>query len=344
MRNIKKIVMTFVLLMSITIFVGCNKNSKEPLKRTEMFMGTVVSITLYDGGDEKVLDKAFARVKEIEDAVSINKEGTELDKVNSEAGKTAVKVSDDTYEIVKKGLEYSKLSDGAFDITIGPIVKLWSIGLPEANVPTKESIDKTLSLVDYKNVELNDIEKTIYLKEKDMKIDLGGIAKGYAADEVVEVLKENGINSAIVDLGGNLYTLGKKASGEEWKIGIQNPFDKRGEIIGLIKTSDESIVTSGIYERFIEQDGVKYHHILSPFTGYPYDTNIAGVSIVTKNSIDADALSTSVFAKGLEGGLDFVEGIDGVEAIFVTKENGVYVTSGLKNTFELTNTNFKLMN
>lgn len=342
MSNRNKFSMILIIIFLLSVFTGCSKKAEGPLKKTEMFMGTVVSITLYKGGDESTIDKAFNRIKEIEDTVSINKKGTELDKVNDNAGIQPIKVSKDTYEIVEKGLKYSELSEGAFDITIGPIVKLWSIGLPEAKVPTEEEINNTIPLVDYNNVVLNDADESIYLKEKGMKIDLGGIAKGYAADEVVKVLKSDGVENAIVDLGGNLYTLGSKISGEPWNIGVQNPFDSRGEIIGIIKATDETIVTSGIYERFIEKDGIKYHHILSPTTGYPYDTNIAGVSIVTENSIDADALSTSVFAKGLEEGMEFVEKMEGVEAIFVTKEKKVYVTSGLSSEFEITNSEFKL--
>lgn len=177
-----------------------------------------------------------------------------------------------------------------------------------------------------------------------MKIDLGGIAKGYTADVITDILKENGVEHALVDLGGNIYALGNNPEGRPWKIGVQNPFDSRGKIVGYVPVENKSVVTSGIYERYIEKDGKKYHHILNPFTGYPYDNELAGITIISDKSIDGDALSTSVFSKGLEGGMKFIEKLPNIEAVFVTKDNKVYITSGLKNTFKLTNEEFKQQN
>lgn len=340
------------ILLAFSMF-GCSKDApkekeeqsaKEPLSRTEIFMGTVVKITLYDNASEKILDKAFDRVVEIEDLVSINKEGTELDELNNSAGIKSVKLSDTTYDIIKKGLEYSKLSEGGYDLTIGPLVKLWSIGLPEANVPTKEEIEDTIKKIDYSKVELNQETKEAFITDEGMKIDLGSIAKGYAADEIVKILKEEGVTQAIVDLGGNIFAMGLKEGNKNWKIGIQNPFDNRGSVVGSIEVTDKSVVTSGVYERYLEKDGVKYHHILNPKTGYPYETDIIGVSIVADKSIDADALSTLVFTKGIEEGIKFVEKLDGIDAIFINDKNEVYITAGLKDNFKIINESFKLIN
>ena len=334
-------------LIFITTLIGCNKNqasTSELLSRTELFMGTVIKITLYDSNDSTILDKAFDRISEIESLVSINESGTELDKVNDLAGISPVEVTSTTYEIVEKGLEYSKLSNGGFDITVGPLVKLWNIGLDDAKVPTQEEIDSVLPLIDYNLLELNEKDHTIFLKNKGMMIDLGSIAKGYAADEISRILTENNVNSAIIDLGGNIYAHGIKPSGQDWNIGIQNPFSTRGDIIGVLKVKNKTVVTSGIYERYIEKDGVKYHHLLNPDTGYPFENNIAGVSIVTDKSIDADALSTTVFAKGLEEGLKFVETLPSVDAIFITKDNKVYITNGIRDSFTLENEDFTLEN
>lgn len=336
-----------MLLIFITTLIGCNKNqasTSELLSRTELFMGTVIKITLYDSNDSTILDKAFDRISEIESLVSINESGTELDKVNDLAGISPVEVTSTTYEIVEKGLEYSKLSNGGFDITVGPLVKLWNIGLDDAKVPTQEEIDSVLPLIDYNLLELNEKDHTIFLKNKGMMIDLGSIAKGYAADEISRILTENNVNSAIIDLGGNIYAHGIKPSGQDWNIGIQNPFSTRGDIIGVLKVKNKTVVTSGIYERYIEKDGVKYHHLLNPDTGYPFENNIAGVSIVTDKSIDADALSTTVFAKGLEEGLKFVETLPSVDAIFITKDNKVYITNGIRDSFTLENEDFTLEN
>lgn len=346
MLKLKNLFFPFLLIL-VTTLIGCNKNTtstSDPISRTELFMGTVVKITLYDSDDSTILDKAFNKVAEIESLVSINEAGTELDKVNDSAGISPVEVTSTTYEIVEKGLEYSKLSNGDFDITIGPLVKLWNIGLDDAKVPTQEEIDSVLPLIDYNFLELNEEAHTIFLKNKGMMIDLGSIAKGYAADEISRILTENNVNSAIIDLGGNIYAHGIKPSGQDWNIGIQNPFNTRGDIIGVLKVKNKTVVTSGIYERYIEKDGVKYHHLLNPNTGYPFENNIAGVTIVTDKSTDADALSTTVFAKGLEEGLKFVESLSNVDAIFITKDNKVYITDGIRDSFTLENEDFTLEN
>ena len=342
----KSLIFPFILFLSTSLLSGCSKNSNlsEPLSKSELLMGTVITVTLYDSKDQEILDKVFDKVRDLESILSINENGTLVDKINEEAGIKPVKVDEDTYTIIKKGVEYSKLSNGLFDISVGPIVKLWSIGLPEAKVPTKEEIEEKLPLIGFNDIELNDNDRTVYLKRKGMMIDLGGIAKGYTADVISKILTNEGVNSAIIDLGGNVVTHGKKPSGDEWKIGIQNPFAQRGGIIGTLTISNKSIVTSGIYERFIEKDGVKYHHILNPKTGYPYENEIAGITIISDISSSGDGLSTSVFAMGVEEGMKFVNSIDGIDAIFVTKDNKVYITNGIRNIFTLTNSDFTLAN
>lgn len=335
-----------LLIFSLGILVGCSKDNKvtTPLSRSEVLMGTVVDVTLYDSTDEKILDKVFEKVKDLEKTLSINENGTLVDEINAEAGIKPVKVDDDTYNIIKKGIEYAKLSNGLFDISVGPIVKLWNIGLPEAKVPTQEEINAKLPLIGYNDIELNENDKTVFLKRTGMMIDLGGIAKGYTADVISDILTEEGVKSAIINLGGNVFTHGKKVNGDDWRVGIQNPFSDRGDIVGSITTSNKSIVTSGIYERYIEKDGVKYHHILSPKTGYPYDNEIAGITIISDTSADGDALSTSVFAMGVEDGMKFVNSIDGIDAIFITKDNKVYITDGIRSIFTLTNSDFTVAN
>ena len=346
MKNRNKVISLLIGIFLIFSLIGCtnSKDDSKPLSKTEYFMGTVVTVTLYDNKSEKIIDKAFEEVKKIEQLVSINMDGTELDEVNNNSGIKPVKVSDDTYNIIKKGLEYSSLTNGSFDITIGPLVKLWSIGLPEAKVPTLDEIKGALKYINYKDVEINDSEKTVFLKKPGMIIDLGGIAKGYTADVIAQTLKDEGVEKAIIDLGGNIYALGEKSENTLWRIGIQNPDQTRGEIVGSINVKDKSIVTSGIYERFIEQDGVKYHHILSPESGYPYDNEIAGVTIISDKSIDGDALSTSVFSMGITKGLEFINSQPDTEAIFITKDHKIYLTEGSQEIFKLTNDDFEIMN
>lgn len=345
MKHLKKISYFLVVVMALTLFVGCSKNKvpAEPISKTSIVIGTVCTITLYDSDDATIIDKAFARLSELEDILSINKTGTELDKVNEMAGKSPVKVSKDTLNVVKKGLEYSSLSNGALDITVGPLVKLWGIGTEHAKVPSQDEIDEAKNLINYKDVIINEDDSTIYLEKPNMIIDLGAIAKGYAADEIVKILKDNDVNSAIINLGGNIFALGEKIDGDPWKVGIQNPEQDRNSTIGYVSVKNKSIVTSGVYERYFEEDGKKYHHILSPETGYPYENEILGVSIISDDSIDGDSLSTTLFALGVEKGLDLVESTKGIDAIFITKDNKLYMSDGFKKIFTLTNTDYTIV-
>lgn len=351
MIKLKKYAKSLLCLSLVFMLAGCTKKvdeqeqtKQEPLKRTEMMMGTVISVTLYDSNDEKILDKVFDKVKELEETFSINETGTEVDKVNENAGIEPIKVSDDTVTVIKEGIYYSDISNGKFDITIGPLVKLWSIGLPEAKVPTQEEIDTIIPLTNYKDIVVDEANNTVFLTKPGMMLDLGGIAKGYTADVISQMLTAEGVKNAIIDLGGNIFAHGEKLSGDAWKIGIQNPFSTRGEIAGAISVTNKSIVTSGVYERYIEKDGIKYHHILNPETGYPYENDIAGITIISDKSSTGDALSTSVFALGIEEGVKFIENLDDVDAIFITKDNGIYLTSGIKDNFELKDDTFKVMN
>lgn len=345
MFNHKKYLL-FILTSIIFIFSlsGCTQKKQDPISKEGLFLGTFCKITIYDEASRDVLEKAFDRINEIEDKMTINKTSSEVININLKAGSDYVKVSPDTFSVIKQGKYYSEISQGKFDVSIGPIVKLWNIGTDKARVPSYNEVKSKLPLVDYNNILLNEKENKIMLKEKDMLIDLGAIAKGYAGDEVKRVLAENGVKHALINLGGNLVTLGSKLNNKAWKLGVQNPFDSRGEYLGTIEVSDKAIVTSGIYERYIEKDGKRYHHILSPENGYPVDNSLVSVSIIADKSIDADALSTTAFALGLENGLKLIESLKNVDAIFVTKDSGVYVTSGLKDNFKITNAKFKFKN
>lgn len=344
----KKLISLFILAMTF-LFSGCGPKAehvanKPPITKSNFYLGTYCRITVYDKTDETIIDKAFNRIDEFDRMLSINKDNTDVDKLNEKSGVKAVKVNDDIYKLIDKSINYSKLTGGAFDVTIGPLVKLWNIGLDTARVPTKDEIIKAIPLIGYNNIDLNPNDKTVYLKNKGMILDFGAIAKGYIADEVAEILRANKVKKAIIDLGGNIYALGSNKENNPWKIGIQDPDLERNEIIGYIYSTDKSIVTSGIYERFLEKDGVKYHHILSPFNGYPYDNEIMGVTIVSDLSIDGDALSTSTFSLGLNEGLKFINSVPNVEAIFITKDHKIHLTDGLKNNFSLTNEKYKLVN
>lgn len=350
-----KLLVVIIFILAFTFLAGCSgitregKESVPPLfQGTQVMMDTPVTIMVYDKNGEAILKEAFEIVNDIENKMSINmnkSKTSEVIAINRNAGKSFVKVSDETFEIIKKGKQYSELSGGKFDITVGPLVKLWGIGTPNARVPSSDELKSTISLINYRNILFDESNKSIMLKNPGMVIDLGGIAKGYTADVIADFLKSKGVKHAIVNLGGNVMLVGGHPKGRDWVIGLQDPFNhevRGASEVGKLTLSSKTIVTSGVYERYFEANGKRYHHILSPFTGYPVENDLVSLSIITDVSANADALSTSVFSMGLEEGMKFVQGVKGVDAIFVTKDKKVYTTSGIRNAFKITNSDFKL--
>ncbi len=229
--------------------------------------------------------------------------------------------------IVKKGLEYSKKSDGRFDIAIEPVSSLWDFTVKKPTVPDEQKIEKALAYVDYQKIALDDQKLTFQMPG--MGIDLGGIAKGFIADELKAYLEKKGVKSAVIDLGGNVLCIGKKDPKTPFHIGIQQPFADRNETIAAVSVDGLSIVSSGIYERYFKtEDGTLYHHILNPKTGYSYDNDLMAVTILSKKSVDGDGLSTSCFAMGKKEGLAFINNIDDVEAVFITKDEKMHYSRG----------------
>lgn len=229
--------------------------------------------------------------------------------------------------IVKKGLEYSKKSDGRFDIAIEPVSSLWDFTVKKPTIPDEQKIEKALAYVDYQKIALDDQKLTFQMPG--MGIDLGGIAKGFIADELKAYLEKKGVKSAVIDLGGNVLCIGKKDTKTPFHIGIQQPFADRNETIAAVSVDGLSIVSSGIYERYFKtKDGTMYHHILNPKTGYSYDNDLMAVTILSKKSVDGDGLSTSCFAMGKKEGLACINNIDGVEAVFITKDEKMHYSKG----------------
>nr|WP_207794487.1 FAD:protein FMN transferase [Clostridium botulinum] len=326
------------------VFVGCNSKPEEPVSRETYLMGTIINIKAYGKNADKAVQSSVDKISDIENKMSLNISTSEVNKINKNAGIAPVKVSKNTFDVVKASLIYSEKSKGSFDITVEPLVSLWGIGTDKARIPSKDEISNALKLINYKDVIINEKESTVMLKRKGQAIDLGAIAKGYTADELKKVLLNYNVSSAFLSLGGNVYVLGNKPDKTPWKIGVQNPLEPRGDYLGIVSVSDKSVVTSGNYERFFERNGKRYHHIFDTKTGYPAEKGLISVSIISDKSIDGDALSTSVYTLGLDEGKKLIESLKGVEAIFVTNDKKVYITSGLKDTFKLTNTDFKLQN
>lgn len=321
---------------SVTLAEGMRQ---KPYQDERFLLGTYTRISVYDEGKEDAIKPAFDRIKELGDKITINQPGSEIDEINQNAGIRPVKVSEDIYDLLKTSYKYSVESKGGFNMTVGAITQLWRIGFSDARKPSQEEIDVALKKVDYNKIKFNDKKQTVYLEEKGMIIDLGAIAKGYIADEAAAVLREHGVTSAIIDLGGNILVIGYSNRGDhqKWHIGIQDPNKERGSILGVINEANRTVVTSGIYERYLEVDGVKYHHIFDSTTGYPYDNDLASVTVIADHSIDGDALTKFGFSQGVKKGLSFYENEapKGTEAIFVTRDNKVYITKGLEGNFEL---------
>lgn len=324
------------------IFVSCEQKQIEPVKKTEFLLDTICTITIFNKVKNDVLDSAFYEIKRLENLLSTRVNDSEISSVNSNAGLSRVHVSDEVFEIIKSAVEYSELSGGAFDVAIGPLVDLWGIGTKDARVPLQEEIDKVLPLLDYREIELNESEHSIYLKKPGMKLDLGGIAKGYIADKVAVLLRAKGVKRAIINLGGNVYLIGSKSDEESWKIGLQNPFDDRNEYFAVYSSNDETIVSSGAYERYFEAAGIKYHHILDRTTGYPVQSGVVAVTVIGEKSEIADVLSTIIFSFGVEKGFSFIANFPEYEILFVDKDKNVTVSKKLEGNLELSNEQFNI--
>jgi len=311
------------------------KRKKENNKYGKTFtaLGTINNISCFGKKGEEALNVAYKRVLEIDNRMSAFKNDSDVMKINKSAGIEAQKINVDTFNLLKRSLDFSKCSEGAFDITIRPLTSLWGFSKKLNYIPKKEEIEKALPLVNYQDLILDDEESTAFLKKVGQAIDLGGIAKGYAADEVKRIFLQYKIKDAIINLGGNIVVLGHNERGEPWKIGIQNPFSITGNYIGTIKTTNKTIVTSGSNEQFFIKDGVRYHHILDPHSGYPVNKELLSVTVVCESSIDADAVTTALFVSDMDQAIPMLKSIN-AEGIFVMQNQQVYVTEGLQKKFE----------
>lgn len=343
------------LLLSVGVFLlgACQSKQaakeglpvvEKPLTRTESLLHTVVQISIYHENQEEVLEEGLAYVKEMERLLSTNLEGSDIYRINHAAGKEAVKVDSRTFELIEQALVMGEKSKGRFDISIGAINNLWRIGSEDARKPSDQEIKEALPRVHYKDVQLDKKNQTVAVKEG-MVLELGAISKGYIADGLKALFASKGITTAIINLGGNVVVMGSSPAHKEgWKVGVQDPDEVRGTVVGSVYVTDGSVVTSGIYERYLEVDGVIYHHILDPATGYPVENNISGVTVFTKTSTQGDALSTTLFLLGIDEGRKFIDQLEDVEAVFIDKERGVHLSKGLKGRFELSNKEYHLVN
>jgi thiamine biosynthesis lipoprotein len=316
---------------------GCVK----PLPaQSEFVLGTACSVNLYEQGTSRAYRKIFDRLREIENAMSANLEDSDLGRINAAAGIEAVAARPDTIKALQRAVRFAELSGGAFDPTVGPLVKLWGIGSGGEKIPGEEEIAGALSLINWRDIVIDEDAGTVFLTRPGMALDLGAIAKGYAADEAAGIAAAAGIERALIDLGGNILVYGAKKDGSPWRVGIQDPTGGRGAYAGVAEVRDKTLVTSGVYERFFESGGRRYHHILSTRTGYPVDTGLLSVTVISASSMDADALSTALFALGYEAGRALAESMENTEAVFIFADRSVRGTSGAFDYFALTDDNF----
>ncbi len=293
-------------------------------------MGTIISLTLFEQNQDAV-ESVYDYLAQMDRVFSANRGDSELSRINQQAGVAPVTVSDTAYGLIQDAIHYTRKHADSFNVLMGPLVKLWKIGFGGAQVPPKTEIAKRLTLIHSADVVLNENEHSVYLAQAGMQLDLGAIAKGYFADQISQQLQDQGITSAIIDLGGNVQILGTNpaTSDGRWQIGIQDPQQQRGRPRLQVQAPAKTFVTSGIRERHFEINGRTYHHILDPQTGFPVTNDVQQVTIITDNSELAEVLSTVCFFKGCERGLAMVEGRKDVEAIFIDQTNAVHHTSGL---------------
>lgn len=322
-KKFYKLTAPFLLCLLLT---SCNSHNTKPIQQSGFYFDTVISVTIYDASKTAALNDCFALAELYENYFSTKIKDSDISKINAAAG-SPVRVHEETRELIEKGLAYSKLSNGKFDITIGRLTSLWDFHAEEPTLPDAGAVADAVKTIDYRNVVVN--EEEVMLTDANAALDLGGIAKGYIADQMKEYLLSQGVTSGLINLGGNVLTIGTKEDGNAYSIGIQRPFDETGSAIAAISVKDQSVVTSGIYERYFEQDGARYHHILDVDTGYPYENGLLSVSIICQDSADGDGLSTACFALGLEKGLALIESLEHTEAVFITADQKIHGTSGI---------------
>lgn len=320
----------FLSLLALGLLLsGCGGQEEDQIVQAGAFLlDTSVSVRIYEGGDRDTAQSALDLCANYEKVFSRTDPDSELYRLNH---REITQVSDELAQVIALGLDYGRRTGGAFDITMGAVSELWDFTGEAPALPDASEVARLLAHTGWETVTVEG--NTVTFSDSETVIDLGGIAKGYIADRLADFLEGEGVTSAIIDLGGNLYCLGSRPDGEPFQVGIQYPYEERRTIIGGLPAQDLSVVTSGLYERSFTLDGRLYHHILNPDTGWPVENDLLAVTIVSERSVDGDALSTACFVLGLEAGMTLVEDTAGVEAVFITDDFQVHLSGGLEDVF-----------
>lgn len=329
-----------MLLLILVIALDLGKGQKEtPFEQSGISMGTVVSVQLYGRDGEKTAGQLFSEFDTLEkDRLSWRLESSDIARINASAG-SPVSINEQTAAYLKKAIEVSQKSDGAFDCTLGALTKLWDIGGENARVPAQAEITDALQTVGYQKFSLLNGQAAL---SKGQALDLGAIGKGIACDEAQKILEQSHLSGAVVSVGGSILLWGDRPGGGDWKVGVRDPRGEASDQLGSFSLAEGFVSTSGDYEPTLTENGKTYHHILDPKTGYPADAGLISVTVTAPTGLLSDALSTACFVLGYEKSLPLLESFD-AQAIFVTKEKAVRVTSGLAQTFQLTNGAYHLI-
>ena len=305
---------------------NCLQSASHSLR----LMGASISLTVFHENAQQLLLQSEQLLHLYKNRFSANDADSELMAINLQAGKKSVRVHPELFELIELGKKHSIAVNSHLNIAIGPLVQTWRIGFSDAKLPSKEEIQELLKITNPEEIVLNDSNREVYLSKEGMRIDLGALAKGYIADKLKEFLEEQGVQSGMINLGGNILTIGENLTYQRpWRIGIQNPILDRGEHVAVIAVSDASVVTSGIYERQLVVDGKTYHHIFDRTTGYPMETEVASITIVAEKSVDCEIWTTRLFGQNPYDIIEEIEQQPGLEAFVITKNQKMMYTSGI---------------
>ncbi len=343
-----KAVMACVCLSVSLLLGGCNnikqdattetKNtqteekaeSNEEASKDIFAMDTYMTVTAYGAKAQEAVDEAEAEIQRLDELLSTGNEESEIAQLNQNKSAT---LSEDAGYLVERALELNKETDGAFDIAIYPVMEAWGFPTQNYQVPTADTLESLLKLADASQIIYDEDSRKISFGQEGMKIDLGGIAKGYTSSRIMDIYKENDISSGLVNLGGNVQALGMKPDGSKWRVAVQSPDDTE-DYLGILSVEDKAVITSGGYERYFEQDGKTYHHIIDPKTGYPAENGLTSVTVVSEDGTLADGLSTSLFIMGKEEAIEFWKAhSEEFDIIMMTDEGKLYVTEGIQDDF-----------
>ncbi|URZ15173.1 FAD:protein FMN transferase [Clostridium felsineum] len=312
----------------------------EEYIQSEMFcMGTIITQRIYGENGKEVMLEVEREMRALEKAMNFYDTSSEIGVLNECGFEKEIELSKEVYDVIRSAKYFSEISSGAFDICLAPIIKLWGVFSDKEKIPSRREIDTALRLVNCRDLILDDKSRTVRLSKKNMMVDLGGIAKGFAADKAIEIYKTRDIKAAFINLGGNVAVFGKRPEGDAWCIGIQNPLKERGEIIAALNINNKSVVTSGNYVRYFQKNNIKYHHIMDGRTGYPARSSLLSVTVIAENSMLCDALSTAAFVLGINRGIELIKRFIDVDAIFVTEDKKIKVTQNITENFYLIDRN-----